>query len=167
MGEMVVAVVITLFAVILISKCVIVVPAGNAFVVERLGRYFGTLPAGMHVILPFTDRIAHRFSLHPREEELSDQCVTRDNVPVRIASTFRAQIANPERAAYATANAGDSLKTLVRTHQRQAIGERSWDDLRLYPRELESAVLKAATDPAAQMGVTLLALDVKNVERVT
>lgn len=166
MPETVVAIVTTVFAVILISKCVIVVPEGNAFVVERLGRYFGTLPAGMHVILPFTDRIAYRFSLQPREEELSDQCVTRDNVPVRIVSTFRAQIADPERAAYATANAGDAVKTLVRTHQRQATGERSWDDVRLYPRELESVVLNAATEPAAQLGITLLAIDVKQLDRV-
>lgn len=163
---MLVTIVLTVFAVVVLSKSVIVVPNGEAWVLERLGRYDRTLPPGLHVIVPFTDRVAFRYSVQPKDEELSDQCVTRDNVPVRVQSVLRAQIANPERAAYATANAGDSLVTLVRTHQRQAIGERSWDNVRLYPRELESAVLSAATEPAAQMGVKLLAIDVKQLDRV-
>ena len=159
-------IVFTVLAVCVFSKSVVVVPSGEAWILERLGRYERTLPPGMHVIVPFTDRVAFRYSVQPKDEELSDQCVTRDNVPVRVTSVLRAQIANPQHAAYATANAGDSVVTLVRTHQRQAIGARSWDDVRLYPRELESAVLSAATEPAAQMGITLLAIDVKQLDRV-
>ncbi|HEX6275884.1 MAG TPA: SPFH domain-containing protein, partial [Polyangiaceae bacterium] len=109
---MVIAVVVAMSFMVVFSKSVIVVPAGDAWIVERLGRSHVTLPPGLHVITPFTDRVAFRFSVQPREEEVSDQCVTRDNVPVRVTSLFRAQIANPERAAYASANAGDSVKTL-------------------------------------------------------
>lgn len=163
---MVATIVFAVLAVVVLSKSVIVVPSGEAWILERLGRYDRTLPPGLHVILPFTDRVAFRYSVQPKDEEISDQCVTRDNVPVRVTSVVRAQIADPERAAYATANAGDSVVTLVRTHQRLRIGERSWDDVRLYPRELETAVLSTATEPATQMGVRLLALEVKNVERV-
>lgn len=151
---------------IVMRTAVIVVPDGNAYIVERLGRYHATLPPGLHVILPFFDRVAHRYSIQPREEEITDQCVTRENVAVRVTSVLRARIANPERAAYASANAGDSVQTLVRTHQRKAIGERSWDDVRMYPRELEAAVMREAAEPARQMGVEILALDVTSVERV-
>jgi regulator of protease activity HflC (stomatin/prohibitin superfamily) len=161
-----VAIVVVVFLVILISKCVIAVPEGNAFVVERLGRYDRTLPPGLHVIPPFTDRVAFRYSLLPREETISDQCVTLDNVPVRVTSVLRAQVRDARQAAYATASAADSIVTLVRTHQRQSIGQRSWDDLRQYPRELESAVVSSAAGPAGEMGITILALDVKNLERV-
>lgn len=163
---MYVALAIAVFLMILISKCVIVVPDHNAFLIERLGRYDRTLPPGLHVIPPFTDRVAFRYSLLPSEETISDQCVTVDNVPVRVTSVLRAQIRDPRQAAYSTANATDSIVTLLRTHQRQSIAERSWDALRKYPRELESAVLTAAATPASEMGITLLALDVKSLDRV-
>ena len=76
-----VTIVLTVFAVAVFSKSVIVVPNGEAWVLERLGRYDRTLPPGLHVIFPFTDRVAFRYSVQPKDEELSDQCVTRDNVP--------------------------------------------------------------------------------------
>jgi regulator of protease activity HflC (stomatin/prohibitin superfamily) len=157
--------IVTVVAIVIIVRAVKVVPEGNVYVVERLGRYFGTLPAGMHLVLPFVDRIAYRYSLLPREEEISETAITLDNVPVRVTSVLRAQIRDAQQAAYASANAGDSLQTLVRTHQRQWMAERSWKDVR--ERELEAAVMRAASEPAKQLGVELLALDVKNIERET
>lgn len=82
-----------------------------------------------------------------------------------MTSTVSAQILDPRQAAYASASAGDFVTTIVRSHQRQWIGERSWDDLRESTRELEQAVMIAIAEPSAQIGVRLLALDVKGVER--
>ncbi len=162
---MTVVVIVAVLLVILAWKSVIVVPEGDTYLVERLGRYDRTLSAGRHVLAPFVDRIAFRYSLLPKEEELSDTYITLDNVPVRVTSTVSAQILDPRQAAYASANAGDFVATIVRTYQRQWIGERSWEDLRESTRDLEQAVMTAAADPTMQVGVRLLALDVKSVER--
>ena len=154
------------FLLILAAKSVIVVPGGNAYIVERLGRYDRTLPAGMHVLAPFLDRVAYRYSLLPAEQAITDQCITRDNVPVRVSSVVRAQILDPKESAYATADASEALITLVRSRQRMWIEGKSWDDARGSTRELESAVMSAASEAAEKMGIALLALDVKSVERV-
>ena len=159
-------IVIVVFVIFLAMNCVKVVPDGNAFVVERLGRYFRTLMPGTHVLAPFVDRVAHRYSLHPREEEIADTCITRDNVPVRIASVVRAQILDPRRAAYGAANAGDAVVTLVRSRQRLWIAERAWDDVRESTRELEVAVVAAAAEPANEIGIHVASVEVRSVDRV-
>ena len=95
----------------------VIVPADSAYVVERLGRYHRTLPAGFHVVMPVLDAVRFRFSLLPKDEELSGTCITLDNVPVTITSTFRWQIADPQKAAYAAANLGDYARGIVQ-HDR-------------------------------------------------
>ena len=84
-----------------------IVPDATACVVERLGRYHRTLLAGMHFLVPVIDRVAHRFSLRPQDRDLSDRCITFDNVPVSISSRVRWQILDPERAAYCRGREGD------------------------------------------------------------
>jgi len=160
-------VVLIVFAVsvVVVLKSVIAVPERSAYVVERLGQYLTTLPSGLHVLLPLIDSVRYRFSLDPREEQISYTCITRDNVPVRLDSVVRAQIADPQLAAYASANAGDFVTTLVRTHQRQWIGEHSWEDARQSMRDLEVAVEQAASQPAASAGIKILAVELKSVER--
>ena len=163
---MIPAVVVTLFAIILVLRSVVVVPQESAFIVERLGRYHRTLMPGMHVLLPFTDRVARRYSLHPREEEVADTCITRDNVVVRITSVVRAQILDPQRAAYGAADAADAVRTLVRSRQRLWIAERAWDDVRESTRELEAAVVAAVAEPANEIGIHITSVDVKGIERI-
>ena len=162
---MIPAMVFTLFSIILVYRSVVVVPKDSAFVVERLGRYLRTLMPGMHVLLPFIDRVAHRYSLHPREETVADECITRDNVAVRITSVVRARILDPQRAAYGTPDAGDAIGTLIRSRQRLWIGARAWSDVRESARELESAVVAAVAEPANELGIHILSLDVKSLDR--
>ena len=146
-------------------RCIVNVPAEGAWVVERLGRCDRTLMAGMHVLAPFIDRVAFRYSLAPVTSETSDLCITRDNVPVRVTSTVRAQIVDARQAAYAAENAGDFVTTLIGTQLRQWIGSRRWDDVRETTRELGVATLEAAEEPASRIGVRMLAVDVNGIER--
>src|SRR5688500_18903725 len=142
-----------------------VVPQGSAYVVERLGRYRCTLPPGIHLLAPFVDRVAFRFSLAPKEEQLTDVCITLDNVTVSVKSTVSWQIAEPERAAYASANPAEFVINVVRTAARQWIGERAWKDVRETTREQQVAVLRSTGTAAAGVGVKITAFNVRQIER--
>jgi regulator of protease activity HflC (stomatin/prohibitin superfamily) len=146
-------------------RSVIVVPADSAYVVERLGRYRATLGAGVHVLTPFIDRLAFRFSLRPKDERLTDRCITIDNVPVSITSSIRWEIVEPRDAAYNSADPKQFVTELVRTRQRQWIGEHTWKDVRETTRELRSAVLHAAVEPAAQAGVKITEVEIEQIAR--
>lgn len=159
----VVALFVLAFAIILLTRIVIVVPAGSAYVVERLGRYQGTLGPGVHVLLPFVDVIRFRHTLAPRDERLDDKAITLDNVPVRITSAFRWQIDDPQKASYGTADVGHYARAIVQHAQRECIGRRPWKDLRETTRELQQEILRAAAGPAAAAGVKVLDHDVQEI----
>ena len=82
-GGIVVVLALVLLAVIVVAKTAIVVPQQSAYVVERLGRYAGTLDAGFHILTPFVDVVRYRHSLKERAIDIPEQiCITRDNVQV-------------------------------------------------------------------------------------
>lgn len=164
--SLVAGLVFVVFAVVLIARTLIVVPAGSAFVVERLGRYHATLPPGLHVVTPFIDVIRFRYSLAPRDERVTDRCITLDNVPVTITSTFRWQIADAQKASYGTADVAGYARGIVQHAQRDCIGRRPWKDLRETTRELQQEVLRTVADPAAAAGVKVADHDIQQIERV-
>jgi regulator of protease activity HflC (stomatin/prohibitin superfamily) len=143
----------------------VIVPADSAYVVERLGRYHRTLSAGAHFVMPIIDAVRFRFSLLPKDEELAGNCITLDNVPVTITSTFRWQIVDPQEAAYATADPSGFVRGVVQSAERRCIGERPWKDLRETTRELQQCVLRAGAEPVAQAGVKVIEHDIGRIER--
>ena len=160
-----VAVVIALLLVIVGVRSVTVVPEGHAYVVERIGRYHRTLTAGRHVRLPFLDRVAFRYSLRPRAGDVSDVCVSFDNVPVRIESTYRWEIVDAQQAAYGAADVMELVREAIRSRQREWIGRHAWTDIRETTRQIESDVVRAAAEAAALAGVRITDLTIQRVDR--
>src|SRR5688500_20173969 len=98
-GNLIVAVVLAVFAMIVISKIVRVVPQQQAWVVERLGKYSGTLDAGLHILMPFLDVVRYKHSLKESALDVPDQiCITKDNVQVGVDGVLSIKVLNPERA---------------------------------------------------------------------
>src|SRR5436190_11861818 len=92
---------LALVAMIVLFKTAIVVPQQSAYVVERLGRYAGTLSAGFHILVPFVDSIRYRHSTKETAIDIPEQiCITRDNVQVGVDGVLYMKILNPERASY-------------------------------------------------------------------
>ena len=100
-GGFIVIILLAIMALIVIAKTAIVVPQQSAFVVERLGRYSGTLDAGFHILLPFVDVIRYKHSLKEQARDIPEQvCITRDNVQVGVDGVLYLKVLNPERASY-------------------------------------------------------------------
>jgi regulator of protease activity HflC (stomatin/prohibitin superfamily) len=80
--------------IVVIAKTAVVVPQQSAYVVERLGKYSGTLHAGFHILFPFLDVIRYRHSLKEAAIDIPEQvCITRDNV--QVASSTPSRRRNP------------------------------------------------------------------------
>ena len=97
--------ILAIVVLIVIATTAVVVPQQNAYVVERLGRYSGTLGAGFHVLLPFVDVIRYRHSLKEGAYDIPAQvCITRDNVQVGVDGVLYLKVLNAERASYGIAD---------------------------------------------------------------
>ena len=98
-----------------------VVPQQSAYVIERLGRYHGTLNAGFHLLVPFVDVIRYRHSLKESAIDIPAQvCITRDNVQVGVDGVLYLKILNPERASYGIQDYLFAISQLAQTTLRSA-----------------------------------------------
>ena len=160
---LIVAIVLAVFGMIVLSKCVIVVPRDSAYVIERLGVYRDTIMAGMHVLAPFLDRIAFRYTLQTQQQELSDVCITKDNSSVNVTSSYRWRIVDPRRFTYNTAEGAEFVASLVRSHHRKWIGSRSLNEARESTREMEASVVPSVADAAREVGVEIVTANIYTI----
>src|SRR5882672_7821525 len=105
MGLFIVSVVVVVFFMILVSRIARVVPQQQAWVVERLGKYSGTLNAGFHILIPFMDTVRYKHSLKEIAIDVPEQvCITKDNVQVHIDGILYLKVMDPERGSYGIEN---------------------------------------------------------------
>jgi regulator of protease activity HflC (stomatin/prohibitin superfamily) len=121
---LIVAIVLVVLVLIILAKTAVVVPQQSAFVVERLGRYSGTLQAGFHILFPFIDVIRYRHTLKEQPIDIAAQtCITRDNVQVVVDGVLYLKVMNPERASYGISDYIFAITQLALTTLRSEIGK--------------------------------------------
>src|SRR4026209_510927 len=110
--------------IIVMYKTAIVVPEQSAFIVERLGRYAGTLDAGFHILVPFVDVRRYRHSLKEMALDIPAQiCITRDNVQVQVDGVLYLKVLNPERTSYGISDYNFAITQLAQTTLRSEMGK--------------------------------------------
>ncbi|MBP5602753.1 MAG: SPFH/Band 7/PHB domain protein [Treponema sp.] len=150
---------------ILIITNIRIVPQSNAFVLERLGAYHGTWNVGLHVKLPFFDRIVKKVSLKEKVFDFPPQpVITRDNVTMMIDTVVYFQITDPKLYTYGVEQPINALENLSATTLRNIIGELELDES-LTSRDVINtkmrSILDEATDP---WGIKVNRVEVKNIE---
>ena len=150
---------------VLIITNIRIVPQSNAFVIERLGGYHGTWNVGLHVKMPFLDRIAKKVSLKEKVFDFPPQpVITRDNVTMMIDTVVYFQITDPKLYTYGVEQPINALENLSATTLRNIIGELELDES-LTSRDVINtkmrAILDEATDP---WGIKVNRVEVKNIE---
>src|SRR5215468_7586086 len=119
-----VTLVLFLLVLYVIAKTAVVVPQQSAYVVERLGKYTGTLGAGFHILLPFIDVIRYKHSLKEQAIDIPAQsCITRDNVQVHVDGILYLKVLNAERASYGISDFEFAITQLAQTALRSEVGK--------------------------------------------
>jgi len=152
------------FILILIISNVRIVSQSNAFVIERMGAYNSTWSTGIHVKLPFIDRIAARVTLKEQVADFAPQpVITKDNVTMMIDTVIFLQITDPKLYTYGVINPFNAIENLATTTLRNIIGELELDDT-LTSRDMINnrmrLVLDEATDP---WGIKVNRVEVRNI----
>ena len=141
-----------------------IVPQANAYVIERLGAYHSTWGTGIHVLLPFIDRVANRVTLKEIVKDFAPQpVITKDNVTMQIDTVVYFQIADPKLYTYGVVGPVTAIENLTATTLRNIIGELELDQT-LTSRDVINtkmrAILDEATDP---WGIKVNRVEVKNI----
>ena len=161
----VIAVFILIFlAIIILAKTAVVVPQQAAYVVERLGRYSGTLQAGFHVLTPFVDVVRYKHSLKEIAIDIPEQvCITRDNVQVGVDGLLYLKVLDAERASYGISNYTFAITQLCQTTLRSEVGKIDLDKTFEERAQINLAVVGEVDKASEPWGVKVLRYEIKNI----
>ena len=163
-GTFIVFLFLVLLIVVVIAKTAVVVPQQNAFIVERVGRYHGTLQAGFHVLFPFIDVIRYKHSLKEVAIDIPAQvCITRDNVQVGVDGILYLKVLDPERASYGISNFNFAITQLAQTNLRSEIGKITLDKTFEERTNINAAVVTELDKASEAWGVKVLRYEIKNI----
>ena len=143
---------------------VVVVPQAKAYVVERLGTYYTTWEAGLHIKIPIIDRIAKKVSLKEQVVDFPPQpVITKDNVTMKIDSVVYLVCSNPKLMTYGVENPIAAIENLTATTLRNIIGALDLDQSLTSRDHINTqmrAILDEATDP---WGIKITRVELKNI----
>jgi regulator of protease activity HflC (stomatin/prohibitin superfamily) len=163
-GGLIVLMILALLVLVVIAKTAIVVPQQSAYVVERLGRYHGTISAGFHVLLPFVDSIRYRHSLKETAIDIPAQvCITRDNVQVGVDGVLYLKVLNPERASYGISDYLFAITQLAQTTLRSEVGKIDLDRTFEERTNINTQVVTELDKASESWGVKVLRYEIKNI----
>ncbi|MBR7182093.1 MAG: peptidase, partial [Clostridia bacterium] len=128
MGALIAVIAVLFILLIVVIANIHIVPQANAYVVERLGSYHTTWHNGIHVKIPFIDRINKRVTLMEQVVDFPPQSViTKDNVRMQIDTVVYYQITDCKLYAYGVTNPIFAIENLTATTLRNMIGELDLD----------------------------------------
>lgn len=157
-------VVLVIFAIVIITSWIKVVPQSEAYVVERLGTYRATFETGLHFLLPMLDRVAKKVNLKEQVVDFKPQpVITKDNVTMQIDTVVFFLISDPKLYTYGVENPISAIENLTATTLRNIIGEMELDET-LTSREVINTKMRASLDQATDpWGIKVTRVELKNI----
>lgn len=157
-------IILVIVLLLIFASCIQVVPQAQARVLERLGGYKDTWTVGVHIKMPFIDKVAKKVTLKEQVVDFAPQpVITKDNVTMRIDTVVFYQITDPKLYAYGVDNPIMAIENLTATTLRNIIGDLELDQT-LTSREIINAKMRASLDSATDpWGIKVNRVELKNI----
>lgn len=164
MTKIILFLIFIIFIVLIITSCVKIVPQAHTYVIERLGTYYATWTAGLHVKIPFIDSVARKVTLKEQVVDFAPQpVITKDNVTMRIDTVVFFQITDPKLFVYGVENPIMAIENLTATTLRNIIGDLELDET-LTSRETINTKMRSTLDEATDpWGIKVNRVELKNI----
>ena len=163
-GGFIVILALLVFAAVTIAKGVRLVPQGNKWIVQRLGKYNGTLSPGLNFVIPYVDEVAYKVTTKDIVLDIpSQEVITRDNAVLIMNAVAYINLITPEKAVYGIENYTWAIQNMVQTTLRSIVGEMDLDAA-LSSRDHIKAKLKAAiSEDIADWGIMLKTVEIQDI----
>ncbi len=158
--------IIIILAVVLLTlfKCVRIVPQGQLWLVERLGRYHKQLDAGLNVVIPFVDSVAYRLSTKDQIMKIpSQEVISKDNAVLSVNAIAYVKVVDAQKAAYGVENYQVATINLAMTSLRAAIGKLELDESLSQRDEIRATLLASMDDQMTDWGLTLRSIEIQDI----
>ena len=156
--------IIAILVLIVVIRNVQIVPQAQAYVIERFGTYYTTWQTGLHIKVPFIDRISLRVSLKEQVIDFPPQpVITRDNVTMQIDTVVYFEITDPKLYTYGVERPLEAIENLTATTLRNIIGDMELDST-LTSRDTINGKIRIILDEATDAwGIEVIRIELKNI----
>jgi len=150
--------------VLLAFRSVAIVPQSDEYVVERFGRYRVTLAAGINLLVPFLDRVAHKIQILERQlDAFVISVITRDNVEIELETTVFYRVINASKSVYRIKDVPLALRTTAESIIRSAAGKLELDEVQSSRQKMNEEILQNLREASEVWGLEITRSEITDV----
>ncbi|THF56915.1 SPFH domain-containing protein [Pseudothauera rhizosphaerae] len=159
-----IAIALLVFVAVTIAKGVRIVPQGEEWIVERLGKYHGTLKPGLNILIPYLDRVAYKLVTKDIILDVQEQeVITRDNAVIRTNAVAFIKVTDPVRAVYGVTDFSEAIRNLIMTTLRAIVGEMELDEALSSRDKIKARLRESIADEAVDWGLTVKSVEIQDI----
>ncbi len=164
-GGQVFTLAIVVFAIVTVLKGVRIVPQGEEWVVERLGKYFATFMPGLNFMIPYLDRVASRVITKDIMLDVPQQeAITKDNAVLIVNAIAFVKVTNPVKAVYGIVNFADGIRNLIMTALRSIVGEMDLDVALSSRDKIKARLRESIAEEVMDWGLTVKSVEIQDIK---
>ncbi len=161
----IVVVAILAFVAVTIAKGVRIVPQGEEWIVERLGKYHGTLRPGLNLVIPYLDKIAYQLVTKDIILDVQEQeVITRDNAVILTNAIAFIKVTDPVKAVYGVTDFSEAIRNLIMTTLRSIVGEMELDEALSSRDKIKARLRESIADEAVDWGLTVKSVEIQDIK---
>ena len=165
MGGEIVSVILILFLFLTLWRGVRIVPQGEEWVVERLGKYLKTLMPGLHILVPYIDNVSYKVTTKDLILDIPEQeVITRDNAVLITNAIAFVKVTDTQSAVYGVTNFQMAVMNLVQTSLRAIIGDMDLDQALSSRDQIKARLKESIADDVADWGLTLKSVEIQDIK---
>jgi regulator of protease activity HflC (stomatin/prohibitin superfamily) len=156
---------ILVFVAVTIAKGVRIVPQGEEWIVERLGKYYGTLKPGLNIIIPYLDKVAYKLVTKDIILDVQEQeVITRDNAVILTNAIAFLKVTDPVKAVYGVTDFSEAIRNMIMTTLRSIIGEMELDEALSSRDKIKARLREMIADEAVDWGLTVKSVEIQDIK---
>ena len=157
--------VVLFLIVVIIIKCICIVPQANVWVLERLGQYSGSWDAGLHLKVPIIDKVVRKVSIKEQVADFEPQpVITKDNVTMMVDSVVYFQVVDVAKFAYGVERPIAAIENLSATTLRNIIGSMTLDETLTSRDSINGRITETLDEATDRWGIKVNRVEVKNIQ---
>jgi len=153
------------FAGITLAKGIRIVPQGEEWIVERLGKYHGTLMPGLNIIIPYLDKIAYKLVTKDIILDVQEQeVITKDNAVILTNAIAFIKVTDPIKAVYGVTDFAEAIRNMIMTTLRSIVGEMQLDEALSNRDRIKARLRESIADEAIDWGLTVKSVEIQDIK---
>ena len=164
-GSFIFVVAVLIFVVVTLAKGVRILPQGEEWIVERLGKYHGTLKPGLNIVIPYLDKIAYQLVTKDIILDVQEQeVITRDNAVILTNAIAFIKVTDPVKAVYGVTDFSEAIRNLIMTTLRSIVGEMELDEALSSRDKIKARLRESIADEAVDWGLTVKSVEIQDIK---